>query len=127
MGAKMSKVGTIRVRREFSIIFLALVLIILTACSQTASKIEIGLSLADVKAILGVPGMVQEFKMPDQPLFFGPQEDLYKLSDPGTLILEWVYERGEEVLYVWFSRDPGRPTMNFRVIEFTTAPKDAIY
>ena len=65
--------------------------------------------------------------MPDQPSFFGPQEDLYKVAQAGTRILEWVYEQGEDLLYIWFSGGSSWPTTSFRVIEFTTAPKDAIY
>lgn len=64
--------------------------------------------------------------MPEGP-FFGPQEVLLELAEPGRAILEWVYEQGEAVLYIWFSGDPGRPTTSFRVIEFATFPNDAVF
>jgi len=104
-------------------------LIVLAACSQqtiTSDRIEVGLSQSDVKSILGEPSKVQEFAMPEGP-FFGPQEVLLELAEPGRAILEWVYEQGEAVLYIWFSGDPGRPTTSFRVIEFATFPNDAVF
>ena len=70
--------------------------------------------------------MVQEFAMPEVN-FFGPQEALFEVVEPGDPILEWIYEQDDELLYIWFSGGGGWPTTSLRVVAFTSAPKGAIY
>lgn len=117
------------IRHKNSVIGSFVILFGLVGCSPQANpsdSIEIGLSQPDVKSILGDPDNVQEFEIPEVP-FFGPQEALLELVEPGTPILEWAYEQGDEVLYIWFSGGPGWPTTSFRVIEFAEFPKDAVF
>jgi hypothetical protein len=97
-----------------------------TTITSTRDQLEIGQSQPDVIAILGQPDRVQEFDFPDGP-FFGPQEALISLVDPGTLVLEWVYEQGDDDHYIWFSGGPGWPTSSFRVIAFEVVPADAVF
>ena len=78
---------------------------VFVGCSPTSlppSEIVKGSSKVEVIASLGEPDQVQDFILPDVQ-FFGPQESLINLVAAGTMIEEWVYEIGDEVLYVWFT------------------------
>ena len=90
------------------------------------SEIENGLSKDEVIASLGEPDQTREFILPDVP-FFGPQESLVNLVAPGTVIEEWVYEIGDEVLYVWFSGEVDQLREDWLVLATARHPKDAVF
>jgi hypothetical protein len=64
--------------------------------------------------------------LPDHP-FFGPQEGLANLVPPGTEFEEWVYEIGDEVLYVWFFGEADEPREDWLVLATARYPKDAVF
>jgi hypothetical protein len=75
---------------------------------------------------LGEPDQTQDFKIPDGP-FFGPQEGLADLVPSGTVIEEWIYEFGDEVLHVWFAGPVDEPREDWVVLDTANHPKDAVY
>jgi hypothetical protein len=106
---------------------LLLLAVVLASCaSPSPEKIEIGIAQSDVVRLLGQPDRTQEFDYPDEP-FFGPQESLTGLVEPGETVIEWIYELGDNNLYIWFTGGPGWPRSSLRVIAFATYPKDAVF
>lgn len=106
-----------------------LVLFIITGCSPSTlspAEIEVGSTKGEVIALLGDPDQSQEFILPDEP-FFGPQESLVNLVPAGTVIEEWVYELGEDVLYIWFTGEGGNSGEDWLVLDIAKHPKDAVY
>jgi len=97
-----------------------------SSIATTPSEITRGSSKADILALYGEPDRTQEFIIPDEP-FFGPQEDLIDLVPPGTLIEEWVYEIGDEELYIWFTGKDGEARENWLVLDLGRYPKGAMY
>jgi len=85
-----------------------------------------GASKADVIASLGEPDQIQEFVLPDEP-FFGPQEGLASLLLAGTIVEEWIFERGDELLYIWFAGEDGAAPEGWRVVAKGSYPRDAVY
>jgi hypothetical protein len=101
---------------------------LLVACSPASSaltEVTAGSSKEDVIALYGEPDRRQEFLIPDEP-FFGPQEGLIDLVAPGTLVEEWVYEIGDEELYIWFAGE-SEDREAWRVLALGRYPKDAVY
>ena len=94
--------------------------------STIPSEIIPGLSKEDVIALYGEPDRAREFILPEVP-FFGPQEGLINLVPSGTLIEEWVYEIGDEDLYIWFTGDSDEARENWLVLDLGKFPKDAVY
>jgi hypothetical protein len=110
-------------------VLMSILAVVLVACSVTSSppsEVGKGSSKGEVIASLGEPDQTQEFVLPDEP-FFGPQESLVNLVPPGTAIEEWVYELGDEVLYVWFTGQVDEPLENWVVLDTARYPKDAVY
>jgi hypothetical protein len=107
-----------------------LLMILVVGCSPAAppTPVEIapGSSREDVIALYGEPDHTQEFNIPDEP-FFGPQEGLINLVPPGTTIEEWVYEIGDEELYIWFTGDSDEAHENWLVLDVGKYPKGAVY
>lgn len=102
---------------------------LLLGCSPAAPptvELNRGASKDEVIAAFGEPDRTQDFILPDQP-FFGPQEGLVDLVPAGTLIEEWVYEMGDEVLYVWFTGENGEARRDWRLLETARHPNDAVY
>jgi hypothetical protein len=125
---EMTMIGK-RIRTPSIFTGILLITAILTGCSPVATpplEITQGSSKTDVIALYGEPDRTQEFVIPDEP-FFGPQEGLIDLVPPGTLIEEWVYEFGDEDLYVWFTRDDGEPHESWLVLDLGRYPKGAVY
>ena len=58
---------------------------------------------------------------------FGPQESLVNLVPAGTVIEEWVYELGEDVLYIWFTGEGDDSGEDWLVLDTAKHPKDAVY
>jgi len=73
----------------------------------------------------GEPDRTQEFTIPDEP-FLGPQEGLIDFAPPGTVVEEWVYEIGDDELYIWFTRDD-ETSENWTVLDLGRYPKGAVY
>jgi hypothetical protein len=106
-----------------------IIAVLLIACSPTSvppPEIGKGSSKEDIIASLGEPDQTQDFILPDEP-FFGPQESLVNLVPAGTVIEEWVYEIGDEVLYVWFTGEDDDLREDWRVLVTARYPKDAVY
>ena len=106
-----------------------LMLFVVAGCSPATSspgEIEAGSSKGEVIALLGDPDQTQEFILPDEP-FFGPQESLVNLVPAGTAIEEWIYELGEDVLYIWFTSEGDDSGEEWLVLDTARHPKDAVY
>jgi hypothetical protein len=106
-----------------------IIAVVLVGCSPTSSipsEVGKGSSKEDVIASLGEPDQTQDFILPDEP-FFGPQESLVNLVPAGTVIEEWVYEIGDEVLYVWFTGEDDDLREDWLVLVTARYPKDAVY
>ena len=106
-----------------------IIAVVLVGCSPTSlppSEVGKGSSKGEVIASLGEPDQTQDFMLPDEP-FFGPQESLANLVPAGAVIEEWVYEIGDEVLYVWFTGEVDELREDWLVLVTAKYPKDAIY
>jgi hypothetical protein len=106
-----------------------IIAVVLAGCSPTSSvPSEVGKdsSKEDVIASFGKPDQTQDFILPDEP-FFGPQESLANLVPAGTVIEEWRYEIGDEVLYVWFTGENDDLREDWLVLATARYPKDAVY
>jgi hypothetical protein len=106
-----------------------IIAVVLVGCSPTSSipsEVGKGSSKGEVIASLGEPDQTQDFILPDEP-FFGPQESLVNLVPAGTVIEEWVYEIGDEVLYVWFAGEDDDLREDWLVLVTARYPKDAVY
>ena len=106
-----------------------IIAVVLVGCSPTSlppSEVGKGSSKGEVIASLGEPNQTQDFMLPDEP-FFGPQESLANLVPAGAVIEEWVYEIGDEVLYVWFTGEVDELREDWLVLVTAKYPKDAIY
>ncbi len=90
------------------------------------TEITQGSPKEDVIGLYGESDRTQEFIIPDEP-FFGPQEGLIDLVPPGTLIEEWVYEIGDEELYIWFTGEDNEARENWLVLDLGRYPKGAVY
>ena len=102
---------------------------VLVCCAPAAlppAEIGVGSSKDEVIASLGEPDRTQDFILPDEP-FFGPQESLVNLVPAGTPIEEWVYEIGDEVLYVWFAGEARESREGWLVVATASYPKDAVF
>jgi len=107
------------------ILFLTALIVDCSPVSVPPSEITQGSSKEDVIALYGEPDRTQEFILPDEP-YFGPQEGLAKLAPPGTLIEEWVYEIGDEELYIWFTGE-AESREDWLVLDLGRYPKGAVY
>ena len=106
-----------------------IIAVVLVGCSPTSlppSEVGKGSSKSEVIASLGEPDQTQDFMFPDEP-FFGPQESLANLVPAGAVIEEWVYEIGDDVLYVWFTGEVDELREDWLVLVTARYPKDAIY
>ena len=101
-----------------------LLITLVVGCSP--AEITQGASKEDVRALYGEPDRTQEFILPEVP-FFGPQEGLINLVPPGTTIEEWVYEIGDEELYIWFTGNNDEARENWLVLDLGRYPKGAVY
>jgi hypothetical protein len=124
-----SQVTGRKLRLKFVHAAVILILFVIVGCSPPAlssPEIEAGSSKGEVIALLGDPDQTQEFVLPDEP-FFGPQESLVNLVPAGTVIEEWVYELGEDVLYIWFTGEGDNSGEDWLVLDTAKYPKDAVY
>lgn len=106
-----------------------IIAVLLAACSPTPSpqpEIGQGSSKAEVIALFGQPDQIQDFVLPDQP-FFGPQESLINLVPAGTVVEEWVYEIGDDLLYVWFTGQDGDSRQDWLVLLTARYPTDTVF
>jgi hypothetical protein len=102
---------------------------LVVSCSPATippSEITPGSSKDNVITMYGEPDRTQEFIIPNEPIF-GPQEGLVNLVPPGTTIEEWVYEIGDEELYIWFTGDNDAAREKWLVLDLGRYPKDAVY
>jgi hypothetical protein len=111
---------------RIGVLFLMLSLLGCSPAPTPPSEITPGSSKEDVTAVYGEPDRTQEFTIPDEP-FFGPQEGLIDLVPLGTVVEEWVYEIGEEELYIWFTGDNNATREQWRVLDLGKYPKGAVY
>ena len=117
------------IRLNSILISIILLIALLVSCSPVSplpSEIIQGSPKEDVIALYGEPDRVREFILPEVP-FFGPQESLINLVPSGTAIEEWVYEIGEEELYVWFTGDIEDARESWLVLDLAKYPKGAVY
>lgn len=126
-----SKTATAResafVRRAMLLALAASVL--LAACVREAAvpRVEPGQSRAGVEAILGPPDNVSDFMLPDEP-FYGPQEGLASVVDPGTVTEQWRYETSESVVYIWFAGTGAEaPRESWTVVDMATYPAGVVF
>ena len=108
---------------------LFLITVVLVGCSPTSNlppEVGKGSSRAEVISALGEPDQIQDLKLPNEP-FFGPQESLINLVLAGTVVEEWVYEIGDDVLYVWFAGEIDQLREDWLVLGTARYPKDAVY
>ena len=119
---KASRLNSILV----NIIFLKALLVGCSPASPLPSEIVQGSPKEDVIALCGEPDRAREFILPEVP-FFGSQESLINLVPSGTVIEEWVYEIGEEELYIWFTGDIEDARENWPVLDLAKYPKGAVY
>lgn len=103
-----------------------LLVVMLTSCANPPSEITQGSSKDDVITLYGKPDRTQVFLLPEEP-FFGPQESLINFVPSGTTIEEWVYEIGNEELYVWFTGKGDESQEDWLVLDFGSYPKGAVY
>ena len=108
------------------VLIFSVVLVGCSIISQPTPEIVEGLTKDEVIALLGEPDQTQEFILPSEP-FFGPQEGLVNLVPAGTVIEEWAYEIGEQVLYIWFTGQPDESHEDWLVLDTAKHPKDAVY
>jgi hypothetical protein len=111
------------------IVVLFILISALVGCSLSsmlAPDIGAGSSKEEVIALLGEPDQTRDLVLPEAP-FFGPQESLINLVPAGTLIEEWVYEVGDDVLLVWFTGGVDEAREDWRVLDTAQHPKDAVY
>jgi hypothetical protein len=127
---EVENLSAIEIHRNFLLASVLFILVMgVVDCSQTedqSAKIQKGFTREDVKSKFGNPDEVNEFELPKVP-FYGPQEGLVNLLDPGTLVEEWIYLLGEEVLFVWFAGEADQPIGSWSVIETATYPEGAVY
>jgi hypothetical protein len=117
------------IRMNFLHAGILLLMAFLVGCSPASkipTEIEQGSTKDDVIALYGEPDRTQEFILPEVP-FFGPQESLINLVPSGTLIEEWVYEIGDEELYIWFIGDEDEAREDWLVLDLGRYPKGAVY
>ncbi len=105
-----------------------LAIALLAACGGTEppEELRVGATRSQVVAALGEPDEREDFLMPDGG-FFGPQEALTRLVPPGEIVEQWVYQKGDELTYVWFAGRAGAERVSWTVVAFSTAPADAVY
>ena len=60
-------------------------------------------------------------------MFWGPQEALSPVLEPGAIYHEWRYEKDGQVYYVWFSGDQSDPKKTWSVIAKSSYPKGAVF
>jgi hypothetical protein len=94
--------------------------------AEKFARLEPGASRAEVKACLGQPAAVNEYKLPTIP-FFGPSESLASILEPETPIEEWIYHDDENSFYLWFASSTGEPKEQWRLIEKAMYPKGAVF
>ena len=109
-----------------SILLLAVNLIGCSLLSPPLPELAQGSSKDDVITLYGEPDRTQVFLLPEVP-FFGPQESLINHVPSGTTIEEWVFEIGEEELYIWFTGDGDEPNEDWLVLDLGRYPKGAVY
>lgn len=108
---------------------LFVVILVMAGCSAPSDAergLAVGMDLSAVRSALGEPDQQQEFTMPVSP-FFGPQEALTGRVPAGSDVLEWQFERGSRVLFVWFTRDDGTPGNVWKLQHWLEAPANAVY
>jgi hypothetical protein len=108
------------------LILISFIVISCSPASTPPAEVVQGSSKEDVIAFYGKPDRAQDLVIPEEP-FFGPQEGLANLVPPGTVIEEWVYEIGDEELYIWFTGDNDVAREDWRVLDLGRYPKGAVY
>jgi hypothetical protein len=94
--------------------------------TETFSQVEPGATRAEVEALLGAPDERQEMLLPEGP-FWGPQEALSAILEPGAPFEEWVYHRDEYDYYVWFAAPADEPGEDWQVIQTASYPAGAVF
>ena len=108
---------------------LVLHLVFAFGCSagrDVTREIQAGQTRDEVRAAAGEPDEIIEFTLPYEP-FFGPQEGLESILPAGTLVEEWQYRSGGEVIYVWYAGGWEEPREEWTVIDTAAFPADAVY
>jgi len=100
----------------------------LAACGTIGPPqgVQLGMPRNLVLNELGGADEVSDFVMPEDG-FFGPQEALSGLIEPGASVEQWVYYQDDEVTYAWFSGPPGSDRGGWTLVAWTTVPLDAVY
>ena len=97
-----------------------------TLVSRPLSEPVVGSTKDNVLASMGEPDQIQDFILPDPP-YYGPQEGLINLVPAGTLIEEWTYIIGDDILYVWFSGENDVARDNWLILHVAKFPKGAVF
>jgi hypothetical protein len=107
-------------------ILLAVLLVGCRGVGQAVDDIAVGQTRAEVRQALGDPDRTDEFPLPEAATF-GPVEELDGKVPVGQPVEEWVYERGEDELYIWFAGQSGQEPAQWTVIHFAVYPAGAVY
>ena len=105
-----------------------LISILLCACSNreaNLAQVRPGLSKPEERDLLGEPDTARVATLPEG-YFFGPQEGLLDLLPAGGSYEEWIYQVGEDDLYVWFAGEQNSME-NWLVILTARFPRDAVF
>ena len=100
----------------------------LAACGTIGPPqgVQLGMPRNLVLNELGGADEVTDFVMPEGG-FFGPQEALSGLVEPGTTVEQWVYYLDGEVTYAWFAGPAGSDRGSWTLVASATVPSDAVY
>ncbi len=99
------------------------------ACAPRSAlfeQIQVGFARDDVRSVMGEPDTIQDFIIPEEP-FFGAQESLVNLLEPGAIVEEWLYQGKDEDIFIWFASTGNDPREQWRVIEKGIYPEGAVY
>lgn len=114
--------------RPLGLLLLLALLLSLSGCRPAApdiNEVAPGQSRSQVRELAGEPERTRTDELPPG-AFFGPQEALSPLLDPGDPYEEWVYVEGDTEFYVWFAGSPDDPA-SWRVVQTASSPVGAVY
>lgn len=89
------------------------------------ARVATQMSRAQIEDILGKPERSDVAVLPREP-FFGPQESLAGVLEPGASYEEWEYTDDETVYLVWFG-GAAEQREGWTVIAKSSYPKDAVF
>ena len=85
------------------------------------AQVKLGMSRAEVTALLGKPATKQVAVIPASPMF-GPVEQLTSALKAGSQYEEWMYANKKNTYYIWFGSAEQEPASDWRVIGNASFP-----